>query len=158
MRAPARTLGKRARLEDRITILSSCLTQVLQFFVSSCPRRPHTQLSTFSYFSISHFPAEIFTLWDPSISLCFSQVRYFHSGQMTKFSFRPVWNSSRASCGSSSSPLSSPTVSAACSSPSDSSQSVTASETNKEEKIMISPQRQCLHNPLPHHASCSHTK
>ena len=90
MRAPARTLGKRARLEDRITILSSSLTQVLQFLVSSCPRRPHTQLSAFNYFLISHFPAEIFTLWDPSNSLCFSQVRYFHSGQMAKFSFRPV--------------------------------------------------------------------
>jgi len=39
-----------------LAILSSSLTQVLQLSVtSSCPRRPHPQLSLYSYFSVPRF-------------------------------------------------------------------------------------------------------
>ena len=72
-------------------ILSSSLTQVLQFLVtSSCPRRPHLQLSLCSYFSISYFFNWNFhCLW--FISLHFFKFVFFSFRSDGQISSQPVW-------------------------------------------------------------------
>jgi len=67
-------------------ILSSSLTQVLHLFVtSSCPRRPHKQLSlcSLSYFSILHF---LFSLFCKSVSAGTGPFGFFGTVQTSIFS------------------------------------------------------------------------